>query len=198
MESLKKAVFTTDTFEIELVTAFTDMHPDWANLTTLDDALPEVPEPGWLWHDDDLVVTGASRGGNLEILHWNLAADRWIRPVEDYSGCVLLLETSEEMPSAVDVYRMLRNMGERGLLKQFPRSSSPSPRHGTEWSTSQSRCEQSSELPSTPPSIARSASITPARSSSAVRTSGTDTQRVLPYGGQITVDGPGRRITVAY
>jgi len=31
---------------------------------------------------------------------------------------VLFLETSEEMPSATDVYRMLMVMGERGLLSQ--------------------------------------------------------------------------------
>ena len=77
-------------------------------------------EPGWIWHNADQVVTGPTWGGNLEILRWNLAADRWIRPVGDYAGCVLLLETSEEMPAAEEVFRMLRNAGERGLLEQFP------------------------------------------------------------------------------
>jgi muramoyltetrapeptide carboxypeptidase LdcA involved in peptidoglycan recycling len=66
------------------------------------------------------VVTAPTWGGNLEILHWNLAVNRWIRPVEDHAGCILLLETSEEMPSAEEVSRMLRNAGERGLLAQFP------------------------------------------------------------------------------
>ena len=66
------------------------------------------------------MVTGPAWGGCLEILHWNLAAGRWIRPAEDYAGCVLLLETSEEMPSAEETFRMLRNFGERGLLAQFP------------------------------------------------------------------------------
>ena len=41
-------------------------------------------------------------------------------PVEDYAGCILMLETSEEMPAAEEVFRMLRNAGERGLLAQFP------------------------------------------------------------------------------
>ena len=66
------------------------------------------------------MVDGPTWGGNLEILHWNLAANRWIRPADDYAGCVLMVETSEEMPSAGEVYRMLRNAGERGLLAQFP------------------------------------------------------------------------------
>ena len=38
---------------------------------------------------------------------------------EAYHGGVLFLETSEEMPSAAEVYRMLRCMGERGLLERF-------------------------------------------------------------------------------
>jgi len=183
MESLKKAVFTTDTFEIELVTAFTDMHPDWADLTTL---------------DDDLVITGASRGGNLEILHWNLAADRWIRPVEDYSGCVLL-ETSEEMSSAVDVYRMLRNMGERGLLKQFPAIVVAKPKA---WDRVVDQPE-SMRAGFRAAQYAAVHRVVREHHPGAVVVCGpdfghTDPQRVLPYGGQITVDGPGRRITVAY
>ena len=66
------------------------------------------------------MVTAPTWGGNLEILHWNLAVKPVIRPVEDYAGCILLLETSEEMPSAEKVSRMLRNVGERRLLAQFP------------------------------------------------------------------------------
>ena len=65
-------------------------------------------------------MTGRTWGGNLEIVHWNLAANRWIQPVDRYAGCVLLLATSEELPTATAVYRMLRNVGERGLLGQFP------------------------------------------------------------------------------
>lgn len=65
-------------------------------------------------------MTDPSWGSNLEILHCNLAAHRWMRPVEDYAGCVFPLETSEELPSAHEVFRVLRNTGERGLLAQFP------------------------------------------------------------------------------
>jgi hypothetical protein len=32
---------------------------------------------------------------------------------------VLFLETSEELPSGEEVFRILRNMGERGLLQRF-------------------------------------------------------------------------------
>jgi muramoyltetrapeptide carboxypeptidase LdcA involved in peptidoglycan recycling len=65
-------------------------------------------------------VEGRSWGGSLEILSWLLMADREIAPPDAYDGCVLLLETSEEMPDATQVHRVLRNMGERGLLRRFP------------------------------------------------------------------------------
>ena len=66
-------------------------------------------------------MEGRSWGGNLEILSWLLMADREIpADLSVYDGGVLVLETSEEMPSAQEVFRMLRNMGERGLLRRFP------------------------------------------------------------------------------
>jgi LD-carboxypeptidase len=58
-------------------------------------------------------------GGSLEILHWMLAARRWMLSNEEYAAWVLLLETSEERPSPHEVYRMVRNLGERGLLEVF-------------------------------------------------------------------------------
>ena len=199
MESLRRALFTTDTVEIEPVTAFTDMHPNWADLTTLDDALPEVTEPGWVWHNDDLVVTGPSWGGNLEILHWNLAVDRWIRPVEDYSGCVLLLETSEEMPSGDEVYRMLRNMGERGLLTQFPAIVVGKPKA---WDREIGQPESIRAAFRADQYAAVHRAVREYQPGALVVCGPdfghTDPQHVLPYGGQITVDGPRRRITVTY
>jgi len=120
MDSLRRALFTHETVNIDPVDEFTDLHPDWAESSTLTEALETTREPGWLWHNADQVVTGPTWGGNLEVLHWNLAANRWIRPAKDYAGCVLMIETSEEMPTAEEVFRMLRNMGERGLLAQFP------------------------------------------------------------------------------
>ena len=56
-------------------------------------------------------------GGNIEIISWLLQANRVAEPAP---GHVLFLETSEEMPPAVEVYRTLRNLGERGLLAAAP------------------------------------------------------------------------------
>jgi muramoyltetrapeptide carboxypeptidase LdcA involved in peptidoglycan recycling len=144
-------------------------------------------------------VTGPTWGGNLEILHWNLAANRWILPNAAYRGCVLVLETSEEMPPAEEVFRMLRNMGERGLLEQFPALVMGKPkcwrndRQLTQVERDAFREEQRGAV------LEAMATYNP----SAMIVFGpdlghTDPQYVIPFGGSMTVDGTGRRITADY
>ncbi len=196
LESLRRALFTSGTYELEPQPEFTDLHADWGDPATLVHALPMTPDPGWTWHQSSTVVTGPTWGGNLEVLHWNLAAGRWIRPVVDYEGCILLLETSEEMPAAEDVFRMLRNAGERGLLAQFPAIVVAKPKA---WDRERDETPEQRTV------------YREAQREAVVRALGryapdamvvigpdfghTDPQYVLPYGGQMTVDGPARRIT---
>lgn len=58
-------------------------------------------------------------GGCLEILDLHLEDGRYLPSAERLQGAVLFVETSEELPSAADVLRMLRSMGELGLLERF-------------------------------------------------------------------------------
>src|SRR6185312_61617 len=118
--SLRQALFEQGDLELHPVDEFSEDEVDWGDPAALTTSGPSRPAPGWEWHHADREVTGPTWGGNLEILHWNLAVGRFVRPAEDYAGCVLLVETSEEMPPGLEVYRMLRNAGERGLLAQFP------------------------------------------------------------------------------
>lgn len=100
------------------VETFSEDELDWSDPASLEVDAPLLASAGWHFHQGDRVVSGPTWGGNLEILHSNLATGRWMRPVEDYAGCVLLLETSEELPPAAQVGRMLRDAGE-------PRSTGP-------------------------------------------------------------------------
>jgi muramoyltetrapeptide carboxypeptidase LdcA involved in peptidoglycan recycling len=144
-------------------------------------------------------VTGPTWGGNLEILHWNLAANRWILSNDAYEGCVLILETSEEMPPAEEVFRMLRNVGERGLLAQFGAVvfakakawHSHAPLNDAERATFRTEQEEA---------VLRALDI---YNREALFVYGpdfghTDPQYVVPYGGLMTIDGPARRISVQY
>lgn len=127
-------------------------------------------------------------------------ADREIRAdLSAYDGCVLFLETSEELPCATEVFRILRNMGERGLMRRFPALLMGRPKT---WSLGQ---------PNDPASAARYAgeqreAVQRALAAYAPETMAvfdvdlghTDPQLVIPYGGSVRVDGPARRITVTY
>lgn len=113
--SLRAALFTGGPWELPHPSESSDVHGDWAT-DDLGVEPPMMPAAPWSWHGDQ-PVQGRLWGGNLEILSWTLGVDRHLLP--SYAGRVLLLETSEELPGAEEVYRFLRVMGERGLLQQF-------------------------------------------------------------------------------
>ncbi|GLY98103.1 S66 peptidase family protein [Actinoplanes sp. NBRC 103695] len=196
--SLRAALFGGD-HEIRPVETFSEEEISWSTPEALTSSPEPVPSPGWEWHQPDRVVTAPTWGGNLEILHWNLAAGRWILPPADYAGCVLLLETSEEMPPAEEVFRMLRNAGERGLLAQFPAvvvaaakaTHFASPRPPAD--RAQYRADQRAAV------LKALAAYNPsAMAVFGVDFGHTDPQYILPYGGRLTVDGPARRIIAHY
>jgi muramoyltetrapeptide carboxypeptidase LdcA involved in peptidoglycan recycling len=197
--SLRAALFTGGDLELHPVEAFAEDEIDWADPESLTRSPAELPAPGWTWHRPDRLVTAPTWGGNLEILHWNLAADRWMRPVDDYAGCVLLLETSEEMPPGDEVYRMLRNAGERGLLAQFPAvvvgtaKAASLQRRATPDERTRYRAEQRAAVLRAVDAYRPDAMVV-----FDVDLGHTDPQWVLPYGGRMTIDGPGRRIIAHY
>lgn len=119
LQSLKHALFEQGDYEILPAPEFTDQERDWRDPASLKLQPVLSPSSGWTWERADVVVEGTLWGGNLEILDWTLAANQHIHPVEAYSSKIFYFETSEELPSATEVYRMLMCMGERGLLQQF-------------------------------------------------------------------------------
>jgi muramoyltetrapeptide carboxypeptidase LdcA involved in peptidoglycan recycling len=195
--SLRAALFQSGEYELSAPAVFRDEEADWGSLPSA----PPLARPAgeWGWHRADRVVTGRTWGGNLEILAWLLMADRDILPVSAYEGCVLIIETSQELPPAVEVYRILRNLGERGLLAGF---AAVLVGRAKGWSFERplpvdSRVEYAAE---------QRASVVRALDEYApevmavfdVDFGHTDPQLIIPYGGEVTVDGLGRRIVVRY
>ena len=197
--SLRAALFDGGEVRLRPVDRFSEVELSWADPDGMHFPAPTSPHPGWVWHRPDRVVAGATWGGNLEILHWNLAAGRWIRPPGDYAGCVLILETSEEMPSSEEVFRMLRNMGERGLLAQFPavvvgiaKATSLDRPVSLDHREPYRTAQRDAVL------AAFDAYNLEAMIVFNVDIGHTDPQWVIPYGGTMTVDGPARTITASY
>ncbi|MGW3936782.1 S66 family peptidase [Streptomyces phaeochromogenes] len=199
-ESVRAALFTSGEYELRPAERWRDVDRDWADPATFESEPETRPGTGWTWVNADRVVEGRSWGGCLEILAGMLMADREIpRDLSVHDGGVLFLETSEELPSSEEVFRVLRNMGERGLLQRF---SALLVGRAKTWSF---------ERPNSPQEGARYAAE---QREAVLRAMGayapdttivldvdlghTDPQIVIPYGGVIRVDGPARRITVTY
>ncbi|MGC4887014.1 S66 family peptidase [Micromonospora sp. DT227] len=197
-DSLRAALFTSDWYDLTPAAEWGDEPLDWQDPTTLTEEPPMLPGAGWRWHGPARVVRGRTWGGNLEILHWLAAADR-VPSAAELSGSVLLLETSQEMPSAQEVFRIVRNLGERGLLAGFPAIVVGRPKA---WDFGR------------PLSVAERAAWGEAQRAAVLRAIGpyvddpvvvfdvdlghTDPQLIIPYGGEILVDAVERRIAVRY
>ncbi|HXW86966.1 MAG TPA: S66 peptidase family protein [Streptosporangiaceae bacterium] len=197
--SFRAAMFGSGEFELSPAASFRDVERAWDDPATFGTEPEMEPSDGWTWHNAGRVIEGTSWGGNLEILSWLLMADLEVRPADAYAGSVLFLETSEEMPGAAEVYRILRNMGERGLLRQFPALLMA---RAKSWSfgnplAAQARADFRNQQ--------RAAVLRALREYApdtlavfGVDFGHTDPQLVIPVGGRIRVDGPARRITVTY
>jgi muramoyltetrapeptide carboxypeptidase LdcA involved in peptidoglycan recycling len=197
--SLQAALFTSGEYELRESTTYGDVDRDWGDPATFE-ATPAMQGcAGWDWHSADRVVEGVTWGGNLEILSWLLMADREVRPAAAYDGMVLLIETSEELPSATEVYRILRNMGERRLLGRFEAIVVG---RAKAWffdrpNTPEQKAEYAKEQRE---AILRAVAEYNPRAMVVfdVDFGHTDPHVVVPIGGRIRVDGLARRITVRY
>lgn len=67
----------------------------------------------------DGAVSGRIWGGCFAILEWHLQTGCYLPDQERLDGCLLVLETSEDVPFPREVGYTLRAMGERGLLQRF-------------------------------------------------------------------------------
>ncbi|MEU9303448.1 S66 peptidase family protein [Streptomyces sp. NPDC048269] len=198
-DSLRAALFTSGEYELTASRTCGDVNRPWEDPHTFVSEPEMEPSDCWSWHNGDRVVEGIGWGGNLEVISWMLMADRAVLPVDAYAGNVLFLETSEEMPRAEEVYRILRHMGERGLLQQFPallmgraKSWSFENRFGTEEKARFRRQQREAVLRA----LRQYAPDTMVVFD--VDLGHTDPQLVVPVGGRIRVDGPARRIVVTY
>jgi muramoyltetrapeptide carboxypeptidase LdcA involved in peptidoglycan recycling len=198
--SLRAALFQAGDFELTEVSAYGDEDRDWGDPATFSAEPAMDPCEGWIWYNHaGRVAEGTTWGGNIEVLSWLLMADRAIPTAETCRGGILFLETSEELPSAAEVYRILRAMGERGLLSQFfavlfGRAKAWSlDRHTSPEEKATYQREQREA------GLRALAEYAPdALAVFDIDLGHADPQLVIPYGGHIRIDAPAHRITVRY
>ncbi|MEU3453919.1 S66 peptidase family protein [Micromonospora sp. NPDC006766] len=197
-DSLRAALFTSGWYELTPAAEWGDQPNDWRDPATLAYEPVMFPGEGWRWHGPASVVQGRTWGGNLEILHWLMAADR-VPSAAELAGSVLVLETSEELPSAAEVFRIVRNLGERGLLAGFPAIVVGRPKA---WDFDKPHTPEQRRAWAEAQREAILAALAPYADDPVVvfdvDLGHTDPQVIIPYGGEIRVDAAVRGISVRY
>ena len=199
LAGLRAALLTGERLEITDPGESEDFGVDWrepAALTTYGQREPTEP---WAWSGPARTVTGRSWGGCIEVIQQILMAGQFPLDPDVLAGGVLLLETSEEIIPTSGFRRLLRALGERGILAAVDAillARAPASDHERQ-----------------PPAQARSAYRAEQRDAAleliehynpeAVVCIGipfghTRPQWILPYGGEITVDGAARRVFADY
>jgi muramoyltetrapeptide carboxypeptidase LdcA involved in peptidoglycan recycling len=197
--SLRAALFTRDEFELTAAESYNDIDRSWEDVSNLESEPAMFPASGWTWHGPERVVSGPAWGGCLEIVDFQLRAGRYLLDPAAYAGAVLFVETSEELPSATYVYRVLMGLGERGMLEQFAAVLVGRPKA---WSFD------------APNEMQDKARYVADQASAVLHAIGeynpsvpvvmgldighTDPQQVIPSGGTVTVDPVQRRVVVQY
>ncbi len=114
--SLRAALLEGGVIELTDPGESEDFGIPWTDLRALSEfGVREATEP-WTWAGPNAMVEGRSWGGCLEVIDQIAVAGR-MPSVADLRGAILLFETSEELPSADEVMRWVRALGERGILE---------------------------------------------------------------------------------
>lgn len=114
---IKHALFDAGEFELEPSNAFNDLGLEWDDASLLHEEREYEPNEGWSW-DGSVNGEGLLWGGCVESVDEMLRHAVEIPSLERFETIVLMMETSEEIPSADYVKRVFRALGERGVLER--------------------------------------------------------------------------------
>jgi muramoyltetrapeptide carboxypeptidase LdcA involved in peptidoglycan recycling len=197
--SIERALLGSGTHRLEELAEYGDVERNWEDPDTFTAEPAMFTSSGWSWYGSATRVTGPAWGGCLEIIDFHLRADRYLLSNDEYDGAVLFLETSEEMPAASYVYRVLMGMGERGLLQRFRAIVWARPKA---WSFEQPLQQAGKESYIAAQRDAVLAAVAEYHPTVpvvfGVDFGHTDPQLIIPLGGEVTVDSQERFIDVTY
>ena len=114
---LKHALFHSGEVELTAAPTFNDVDLSWDDPNLLTSNRRHEANEGWHW-DGNEERSGLLWGGCLESVDEMLRHATEIPSLNQFENVVLMLETSEEIPSKDYVSRVLRAFGERGILER--------------------------------------------------------------------------------
>ena len=201
--SLKAALLSGGRLEITEPGESEDFGRDWSDPTALTHYGEREPTEAWTWAGPPSRVTGRTWGGCIEVLQWLLTAGRFPADPSVLDDAVLLIEASEDLTPAPAFGFILRSLGERGILAAVaavlvarpPTSSLEQP--PSQRATSKERAAlRAAQKDAAIDVISR-------YNADAVVVVGvpfghTRPQWIVPYGGELTIDGAQQRIWGCY
>lgn len=115
---MKLALFGSGEFALRASDEYNDQGLDWSDASLLQTKRPQCKNEGWHWEGDK---AGAGRlwGGCIESVDEMLRHNISIPSLEQFENIILILESSEELPTADYVRRVVRALGERGILTRI-------------------------------------------------------------------------------
>ena len=116
LSSLRAALLDGDMLDLTDPGESEDFGISWTDRRALNEFGTREPTEPWVWAGANKVAEGPTWGGCIEVIDQIALANR-MPNVADLDGVILLLETSEELPSADTVKRWVRALGERGVLE---------------------------------------------------------------------------------
>lgn len=198
-DALLAALLTGGRLEVTEPGESEDVGKDWADPAALTEYGEREATQPWAWSGPSRSVTGRTWGGCIEVMQWILTAGRFAADPAVLAGGVLLLETSEDLIPAQEFGWILRSLGERGMLEAVDAVLVARP--------------PASDLERRPDFAGRAAHRD-AQRDTALQVLGrynpdavvcigvpfghTRPQWILPYGGQVTVDGALQRVWADY
>jgi muramoyltetrapeptide carboxypeptidase LdcA involved in peptidoglycan recycling len=197
--ALRAALLTGERLEVVDPGESEDLGKDWLDPAALTDYGDRQPTEPWTWAGPARPVTGRTWGGCIEVIQWLLTAGRFPTDPSVLDGGVLLVETSEEVIPAREMGWILRSLGERGMLAAVdavlvarPPASSmekhPSPAECAAYRVQQRDTAVDVIGRYNPQAVV----------CVGVPFGHTRPQWVLPYGGDVTVDGVARKVWADY
>ncbi len=117
VEYLRHALFEEGEFELKASETYNDVGLDWNDVTLLQTKRQHWLNTGLVWSGEQ-PAEGMLWGGCLESIDEMLRHGVEIPTLEQFGDIVLMIETSEGVPEADYVFRVLRALGGRGILER--------------------------------------------------------------------------------
>ena len=113
--AVEQGLFRAAPYALEAASVWTEEFADWGDPVASRRVRAFAPNGGWAWLQGERRAQGRLVGRCAEVLETCKGTAVWPGP-EAWDGAVLLLETSEAVPTPVWVGYWLRNYGVQGVL----------------------------------------------------------------------------------